>query len=51
MTTKDTADTEVRPTIDTTELRARLDDPTLTIVDARPLTAYNGWQVGDEVRG
>ena len=49
--TKDTTETEVRPTIDTIELRARLEDPTLTIVDIRPLTAYNGWRVGDDVRG
>ena len=51
MTTRDTTETEVRPTIDTIELRARLEDPTLTIVDIRPLTAYNGWRVGDDVRG
>ena len=51
MTKKDTTDTEVRPIIDTRELRARLGDPTLTIVDVRPLTAYNGWRVGDDARG
>ena len=51
MTTDDTTRTEVRPTIDTRELRACLDDPTLTVVDVRPLTAFNGWRVGDEVRG
>jgi thiosulfate/3-mercaptopyruvate sulfurtransferase len=37
--------------IDTIELAGRLDDPELTIVDVRPLTAYNGWRVGDEARG
>jgi molybdopterin synthase sulfurtransferase len=51
MTSKDTTVTEVRATIDTRELGSRLDDPTLTIVDVRPLTAYNGWRVGDDVRG
>ena len=51
MTTRLPADVEARPTIDTKELRARVGDPTLTIVDVRPLTAYNGWRVGDEVRG
>ena len=33
-------------TITTSELRDRLDDPTLTIVDVRPLAAYNGWRRG-----
>ena len=42
---------QVRATISTAELRARLDDPTLTIVDVRPLHAYNGWRQGDEARG
>jgi molybdopterin synthase sulfurtransferase len=51
MSSKDTPTTEVRGTIDTRELGSRLDDPTLTIVDVRPLTAYNGWRVGDDVRG
>jgi len=37
--------------IDTVELASRLDDPELTIVDVRPLTAYNGWRVGEEARG
>ena len=39
------------PSISTTELRDRLGDPDLTIIDARPLTGYNGWRLGDEVRG
>jgi thiosulfate/3-mercaptopyruvate sulfurtransferase len=32
-------------------LAARLDDADLTIVDARPLVAYNGWRQGDDARG
>jgi thiosulfate/3-mercaptopyruvate sulfurtransferase len=39
------------PTISTTELRDRLGDPDLTILDARSLTAYNGWRLDDEARG
>jgi thiosulfate/3-mercaptopyruvate sulfurtransferase len=38
-------------TISGTDLRGRLDDPDLTIVDVRPLTAYNGWRRGEEARG
>jgi 3-mercaptopyruvate sulfurtransferase SseA len=37
--------------ITTEELRARLADPALTIVDIRPLAAYNGWRLGGEARG
>ena len=37
--------------IDTAELRDRIDDPSLTIVDVRPLAAYNGWRLGSENRG
>jgi thiosulfate/3-mercaptopyruvate sulfurtransferase len=33
------------------ELRRRLDDPSLTIVDVRPLPAYNGWRPNGEARG
>jgi molybdopterin synthase sulfurtransferase len=51
MSSKDTTAIEVRATIDARELGSRLDDPTLAIVDVRPLTAYNGWRVGDDVRG
>jgi 3-mercaptopyruvate sulfurtransferase SseA len=40
-----------RPTITTAELRDRLPDPGLAIVDARPLTGYNGWRLADEARG
>jgi 3-mercaptopyruvate sulfurtransferase SseA len=37
--------------ISTVELRQRLTDPELTIVDVRPLTAYNGWRAIGESRG
>jgi molybdopterin synthase sulfurtransferase len=37
--------------ISTEELRERLGDPALTIVDIRPLAAYNGWRLGGEARG
>ena len=40
-----------RPTISTAELGDRLSDPGLTIVDARPLTGYNGWRLAGEGRG
>ncbi len=38
-------------TITPAELRDRLDDPSLTIVDVRTLAAYNGWRRNGEVRG
>src|SRR5205809_3535986 len=38
-------------TISAAELRERLDDPGLTIVDVRPLSAYNGWRASGEARG
>ena len=37
--------------IGTAELRERLGDATLTIVDVRPLAAYNGWRLTGEGRG
>ena len=37
--------------ISTDELRQRLADPELTIVDVRPLPAYNGWRLKGEPRG
>src|SRR3954454_12492060 len=37
--------------ITTAELRDRLGDPGLTIVDLRPVAAYNGWGLGREARG
>ena len=38
-------------TISTVELRRRLTDPDLTIVDVRALHAYNGWRPNGEARG
>ena len=43
--------TEADQSITPTELHARLDDGGLTIVDLRPLAAYNGWRLGSEARG
>jgi thiosulfate/3-mercaptopyruvate sulfurtransferase len=37
--------------ISSDELRDRLADPDLTIVDIRPLAAYNGWRLHGESRG
>ena len=37
--------------IDPAELRDRLDDPSLAILDVRPLAAYNGWRLRGEARG
>ena len=44
-------DDATRPTISTSELRERLSDTDLTIVDVRPLAAYNGWRLNGEARG
>jgi len=41
----------VRSTISTPDLRGRLTDPDLAIVDVRPLPAYNGWRLGGAARG
>ena len=38
-------------TISTAELRRRLNDPDLKLVDVRPLFAYNGWRASGEARG
>ena len=50
-----TYEAAVEPTaparIDAATLEAELGDPTLTVVDARPLSAYNGWRVDAEARG
>jgi molybdopterin synthase sulfurtransferase len=47
-----TTATEItRPAITIEELRDRLADPSLTIVDVRPLAAYNGWRFDAETRG
>lgn len=40
-----------RRTISTDDLSDRLGDPDLTIVDVRPIAAYNGWRLKDETRG
>jgi molybdopterin synthase sulfurtransferase len=37
--------------VGTEELRRRLTDAELTIVDVRPLSAYNGWRTGGDARG
>jgi 3-mercaptopyruvate sulfurtransferase SseA len=42
---------DTKPTITTTELLERLSDPDLTVVDLRPLAAYNGWRLRGEARG
>jgi len=39
------------PAISTEELSRRLGEPDLTIVDVRPLAAYNGWRLEGEKRG
>jgi thiosulfate/3-mercaptopyruvate sulfurtransferase len=50
-----THDPAVEPTaqtsVDAVTLFGALADPQQTVVDVRPLTAYNGWRVGDEPRG
>src|SRR5262245_25674255 len=38
-------------TITTTELASRLSDDRLTVLDVRPLAAYNGWSLRGEARG
>ena len=40
-----------RSVVSTAELRRRHADPDLTIVDVRPLPAYNGWRLTGESRG
>ena len=37
--------------ISTADLRDRLGEPGLTIVDVRPMAAYNGWRLDGEPRG
>jgi molybdopterin synthase sulfurtransferase len=43
--------TTISPTVTTEELRSRLDDEGLRIVDVRPIAAYNGWRLQGEPRG
>ncbi len=38
-------------TISTADLKQRLDDPALVIVDVRPIAASNGWRLRGEARG
>ena len=38
-------------TVSTSELNDRIGDPTLIVVDVRPLIAYNGWRPNGEARG
>jgi thiosulfate/3-mercaptopyruvate sulfurtransferase len=40
-----------REPISTAELRQRLTEPNLVVVDVRPTPAYNGWRLGGESRG
>ena len=40
-----------RPAISTEELSARLTDSATTIVDVRPIAAFNGWRLNGETRG
>ncbi len=37
--------------VSTRELRERLDDPRLQLLDVRPIDAYNGWRLRAEPRG
>ncbi|MEA2660825.1 MAG: molybdopterin synthase sulfurtransferase [Chloroflexota bacterium] len=41
----------IASSISTDELRDRLADPALAIVDVRPIAAYNGWRLRGEARG
>jgi molybdopterin synthase sulfurtransferase len=38
-------------TVSTAALSERLGDPSLVVVDVRPMAAYNGWQLQGEARG
>jgi 3-mercaptopyruvate sulfurtransferase SseA len=51
MTSPDLVDEETFGTISTSDLLQRLNDPELTIVDVRPIAAYNGWRLRGEARG
>jgi len=51
MTTLHVVEATTRPTITTDELHKHLADTDLTIVDVRPLAAFNGWQLRGEARG
>ncbi len=51
MTTQSRVRSGAESIIGTGELRRRLADPELTIVDVRSLTAFNGWRLRGEARG
>ena len=51
MTDEPAVDRSASTVIDPATLASVLADPHLTVVDVRPLSAYNGWLVGDETRG
>ena len=51
MTTAHLVSDEATNKISTTEVRDLLSDPDTTIVDVRPLAAYNGWRLDGETRG
>src|SRR5438876_5496613 len=42
---------QIAAPISTAELRDRLGDPDLSVVDVRPMAAYNGWRLRGEARG
>jgi len=51
MTTAHLVSEETTESISTADLRDLLADPATTIVDVRPLAAYNGWRLDGEARG
>ena len=51
MTTAHLVSDEATDQISTAEVRDLLEDPDTTIVDVRPLAAYNGWRLDGETRG
>jgi molybdopterin synthase sulfurtransferase len=51
MTATDLETQTTRSTISIEELQVRLADDTTTIVDVRPIAAYNGWSLQGEARG
>ena len=51
MTDQPAARSASHPTITADALYLELADGDLTVVDVRPLSAFNGWRVGDEPRG
>jgi len=51
MTSVERFQSQIAVPISTAELRDRLGDPDLTVVDVRPMAAYNGWRLRGEARG